>query len=108
MNGAWSSALPRYKTKPFERLHHLILRGRRHEKVPLNVGFRRSDTKPYHVLLDEFEVFVLARRGLRSGRALSAFLVRRQLDRQSMIRPLDQQREAIHKVNRESSVFGNG
>ena len=102
-----SHSLPSgYETKPLERLHHLIHRWRRNEKVPLNVGFRRRHTKSEHVFLDECQILGLTCGRLSGVAALSGTVVGRKVDGQSLSQPLDQERGTINEVNRKPSVGG--
>jgi hypothetical protein len=95
------SPLSRDETMSFQCLHHRIHRGRRHEKVPLNVGFRRSYSESQHVLFDELEVLALAVGWPIQRSALAGTVVTSQVDRESISESLDQEGRAISEVNGE-------
>jgi len=99
------SALPHDKAMSLKCLDHRIYRGRRQEKVPLNVGFRRRDAKSEHVLFDELDVLALARGRQKGGRALVGTFLRCKVYGQLLSQPLDKERRAIDEMNGKPFVF---
>ena len=91
----------------FQRLHHLIDRGSRYQKVPLDVRLGRRPAKASDVLGDERQVVLLALRW--AGLVRRERLNRKKVRDQPFVRGLYDQSQVVFEVKYKGvpSVYGD-